>query len=193
MSGALLVSAPLALGRTGLPGGSVETARASSHELLRDAPPPAHTGGFGEPTCLICHSGNDPNDTRGSLKIDAPASYTSGATYRIRVRLRHPELRAGGFEASIRDRSGLQAGQIVIDTSQTGVTSFGEVLYVHHRRATTKAAGDSIEWTFAWTAPDGTDDVTIHVAANAADDDDSPLGDFIFTHSIVIPARRPGP
>ena len=59
LSGALLtVSAPLAL-----------------HDVLRDAPPPAHTGGFGEPTCLTCHFGdaNDPASAVSRLVADGRA------------------------------------------------------------------------------------------------------------------------
>ena len=34
-----------------------------------EVPPPGHTGGFGEPTCVICHQGSD-------LKAFGAVSYT---------------------------------------------------------------------------------------------------------------------
>jgi len=36
----------------------------------------------------------------------------------------------------------------------------------------------------------GTGAVVLHVAANAANDDDSPLGDFIYASAVQVP---PGP
>lgn len=169
--------------------GALATAGApfALHGLLRDAPPPAHTGGFGEPTCQTCHMG-DVNDPRGSLDIAAPAFYTPGATYEIRVRLRHPELMAGGFELSIRDSRGMQAGRFVMDTASIGITRLNDVVYLHHRRASTNATSDSIVWTFDWIAPEPIGDITIHAAANAGNDDQSPLGDYVYARSVGVRA-----
>lgn len=180
----------LALGGAFVSAGAPLALQDVLHDVLRDAPPPAHTGGFGEPTCLACHSSHEPNDPRGSLIIAGPEFYTAGATYELRVRLKHPDLRAGGFELSVRDRSGQQAGRFVMDTARTGRSSQSDVVYVHHTRASTIATGDSIVWAFDWVAPDEMGDIIIHAAANAADDDESPLGDFVFVHSLTIPVRR---
>ena len=38
-------------------------------------------------------------------------------------------------------------------------------------------------WTVVWTAPPGRLPVTFHVAANAADNDESARGDYIYTAS----------
>ena len=172
-------------------GGALLTASAPlvRHDVLRDAPPPAHTGGFGEPTCLTCHMG-DANDPRGALEISAPAYYTPGATYEIRVRLKHPELAAGGFELSVRDTAGRQAGRFITDTASVAVTTLNDVLYVHHVRASTRPTGDSISWSFDWVAPDNTNPLVIHVAANAGNDDESPLGDFVYVRSDSVAGVR---
>lgn len=159
------------------------------HDTFRDAPPPAHTGGFGEPTCHACHVGDKLNDARGALDITVPEYYTPGASYEIRVRLKHPQMMAGGFQLSIRDASGAQAGRFVMDTASTGVTTLNDIAYVHHRRASASTNTDSIVWTFDWIAPDRTGGITIHAAANASNDDASPLGDFVFTKAIVISGR----
>jgi hypothetical protein len=45
-------------------------------------------------------------------------------------------------------------------------------------------------WWFRWTAPERVQgDVVIHVAGNAANDDNSPFGDFIYTKVVRIRAR----
>jgi len=162
------------------------------HGTFRDAPPPAHTGGFGEPTCHACHVGSDLNDARGALDITVPDYYTPGASYGIRVRLKHPEMMAGGFQLSIRDASGAQAGRFVMDTASTGVTTLNGIAYVHHRRVSASTNTDSIVWTFDWIAPDRAGSVTIHSAANAANDDASPLGDFVYAESAVVNGRAHG-
>jgi hypothetical protein len=57
--------------------------------------------------------------------------------------------------------------------------------------AGTTVSGDSIRWLFRWTAPsESGGPVVFHVAANAANFDDSPLGDFIYATSIAVPPQR---
>jgi hypothetical protein len=50
------------------------------------------------------------------------------------------------------------------------------------------AAGRPGRWTFRWTAPADAPGraVVFHVAANAANDDDSPLGDFIYARALRV-------
>ena len=36
-------------------------------------------------------------------------------------------------------------------------------------------------WVFRWTTPDADDPVIFHVAANSANGDNSPFGDYIYT------------
>src|SRR5690606_8758969 len=44
-----------------------------------DRPPPAHTGGFGEPTCQQCHFDAPLNDPGGALYVEGlPERYTPG-------------------------------------------------------------------------------------------------------------------
>ena len=35
-----------------------------------EKPPPGHTAGFGEPSCISCHLGNDVNAFGGSVTIE---------------------------------------------------------------------------------------------------------------------------
>lgn len=155
----------------------------------RDGPPPAHTGGFGEPTCQACHTGNDVNATGGELRVSGvPDGYRPGDTYVITVLLRSSGMAAAGFQATLRFdgsvQSGEQAGTIVHLDSRTHVTR-GEpdgVQYIHHLRTGTAPTTEELaSWSFEWTAPEEPLPVILHITANSANGDDSPLGDLIYT------------
>lgn len=78
-----------------------------------DEPPPAHTGGFGEPTCAECHDDNPVNADGGALQLDGiPQSYTPGRSYAIRILLRRVNLERAGFQlASSARRRGVPCGR----------------------------------------------------------------------------------
>jgi hypothetical protein len=166
---------------------------AAAAAVFRDAPPPAYTGGFGEPTCRACHADAPLNEASGTLAIDGiPDRYQPGRTYELEVTLRRDGMRRAGFELAARladgDGAGRQAGVVAPTDDRTVVAldSATRVAYLTHTLAgTTVAAGGTGRWTFRWTAP-GAGAVAIHVAANAANDDDSPLGDFIYTRAMRV-------
>lgn len=69
----------------------------------RENPPVAHTGGFGEPTCRVCHFDGPLDPPGGELEVEGlPPGYEPGRTYPLTITLRHPELEAGGFELAVR-------------------------------------------------------------------------------------------
>lgn len=156
---------------------------------FKEGPLPNMTGGFGDQTCRLCHFDDDLNAPGGSLTLDGvPATYTPGRRYEITVRIARAEIVRGGFEIAARFASGPQAGRQAgtwhIDaprlqtvTSQTDPS----LVFVQHTTAGTDASTPgSVTWTFAWTAPVSDAPVQFNVAANAANDDASPLGDFIY-------------
>jgi hypothetical protein len=172
----------------------------------RDRPPPAHTGGFSEPLCTTCHIQADVNAGTGSIAIAGlPHEYESGATYTLTITIAQEGLRAGGFQISARFEDGAQAGSLAAaqaDEARVDVTAQNGVQYSHHVYAGTQAvAPDTARWHVVWTAPPaarvspapqaaGTSPaphaagpVIFHVAGNAADDDESPLGDMIYAIS----------
>ncbi|HEX7050794.1 MAG TPA: choice-of-anchor V domain-containing protein [Longimicrobiales bacterium] len=164
---------------------------AAARPRFPDRPPPAHTGGFGEPTCQECHFEGEPNEPGGTLTLaGVPEAYRPGERYRITITLARSGMRRGGFELAARHASGplegRQAGELRPVDARAAVTPYGTpaVTYVHHT-----AAGTALEtpgtarWTIEWTAPTTGGPVIFHVAANAADDDESPFGDFIYTTS----------
>ena len=145
--------------------------------------PPGHTGGFGEPDCSACHSGFAPNAPTGELSIQGlPAGYAPGATYRLAILLQHPELASGGLQLAMRTRDGEPAGELVPASARTAVVNAAGQAYLQHTREGTRTGTDgSIRWEFDWRAPQTAEPVVLNLAANAANDDFSPLGDFVYT------------
>jgi hypothetical protein len=160
-----------------------------------DHPPVAHTGGFGEPTCALCHTGAALNAAGGSLDFPgAPDVYRPGERYRVRLVLARGGMAAGGFQLAARCGDGSQAGHLAApDAARTAVTTDANsgVGYAHQTAdGTAPAAPGRIEWEVEWTAPaPGCGEVRFHAAANAANGDDSSLGDHVYARELAV---RPG-
>jgi len=157
---------------------------------FKEGPYPNVTGGFGEQSCHVCHLDNAVNAPGGQLDIDGtPARYTAGDTYRITVTIAREGLRRGGFEIASRFASGKlkgkQAGRwkplderVHLIPGATDET----LIFVQHTLAGSRAAvpGQN-RWTIDWEAPAAAAaPVQFNVAANAANNDDSALGDYIY-------------
>ena len=174
----------------------VTTTAASAPSLYRTGPPPAHTGGFGEPHCGECHFDAPVNHPAGSLHVRATAEYQAGATYPLVVVLKDKELKTAGIQITTRfaegHRAGTQAGSLRGPAGRTR-TVLGEdgVAYMTHTEAgvDTEAPGVA-RWTFEWTAPDDVAPVAVHVAANAANDDRSEFGDRVYLGCVLIAEDR---
>lgn len=153
------------------------------HRAFPFGAPPGTTGGFDEPTCISCHFGNELNDPAGSLTIEGlPERYTPGQAYRLIVRLRRPDMAAAGFQLSVRTAAGTQAGTLAVEDGATAVKvqEAAGIHYAGHTEPGSRlAAPGAAEWPVLWTAPAG-GPVTFSAAANAADDDRSPLGDYVY-------------
>ncbi len=158
-----------------------------------DGPPPAHTGGFGEPTCYDCHfDGPEPGQT-AALRLDGlPETVVPGTRYPLTVTLVHPGMARAGFQLSARHPGGRQAGVFLAPDSlrvqlQRSPT---RVVYAAHTRAgNALTAPDTARWRLLWQAPATHAPVVFHLAANAANGDDSAFGDVIFLRadSLGIP------
>jgi hypothetical protein len=167
---------------------------------FREGPLPNMTGGFGDQTCRMCHFDGPLNAPGGRLVVSAPVSYVAGKTYPVSVTLTRKGIERGGFEISARFTGGTargrQAGAWTVppDGRVQSVKSQQDaaLVFLQHTTAgsTTKTPG-TIAWTLQWTAPTGGGPVQFNVAANAANDDASPLGDHIYTSQRVSrPAAR---
>ena len=128
----------------------------------------------------------------------APEVYSPGKTYDMVVSVERAGLSRAGFQLAARfadgRAAGTQAGALAPNgpVGRSAVTwdSLRRVSYIQHTDQGTRldsgAAGR--RWSFRWTAPERTQGVVvIHVAGNAANDDNSPFGDFIYTTVVRIP------
>ena len=161
----------------------------------RDGPPLGFSGGFGESDCTSCHFEAEVNSAAGRLVLSGvPVAYEPGETYRVQLRLTHPGVVIGGFEMTARfEGGGAQAGRLSFlpeDRDRIAVGTSYQIQYVHHLRlGTTAVAQDTARWTVLWTAPPEREGaVLMHAVGNAADDDDTQFGDYIYT---VTASSRP--
>lgn len=177
-------------------GGAADAARgepprdpppAASHA---DGAPPGHTGGFGEPTCVRCHF--DATAGEGRLEVTGfPAAWAPWGEYPVEVRLVSPGMRRAGFQLSVRFREGAlagrQAGTLRADEAGVRVVEGDSsgVAYAGHAEPGAVGADGRATWRVTWLAPSDTGAAAVlHVAANAANGDDSEFGDAIYTDSL---------
>jgi hypothetical protein len=162
-----------------------------------EGPPPAHTGGFGEPTCVACHLGSDLNQPGSTLEIiGLSGTYSSGTAYEVTVRILSFDMQAAGFQGAFRwaegENRGRGAGRVKAGEPRVNVVE-GEngVQYVQHTPVGVPADGETAEWTFTWTAPVATGAIDFHVAANSGNGDNSPLDDLVYTLSVHLKSSGP--
>lgn len=174
--------------------------RAASHTPPHiEGPLPGYTGGFGEPTCAICHFGAPLNEPGATLEVAGlEGGYRPGERHSVTVRFESFDMLAAGFQGAFRfedgDLRGTGAGEIrPVDDRVTVVPGEGgDTEYVQHTRAGSAPTDGAIDWTFDWRAPEWEAPVVLHVAANSGGDDDSPLDDLVHTLSVTLtPAVEP--
>ncbi len=147
-----------------------------------DNPPPAHTGGFGEPTCHFCHFENDLNAAGGNLMVEGlEGGYVSGEAKTIEVRLSRSGMQLAGFQLAMRFADGRQAGSLIPVDERVVVDAVNQIQYIRHTKGGSTPLGpDSTKWIFKWKPPASSLPVVLHLAANAANGDASEFGDSIY-------------
>ena len=165
-----------------------------------DGPPEGTTGGFGEPTCESCHHGEPPNAPGGALRVVAPETFTPGEEHVVEVRLERGGMGRAGFQLSVRfaggARGGSQAGELLPVGGDVQVVASHDVAYAGHTATGVDGVAEGVAtWRLRWRAPDAAAPVVFHAAANAANDDDSELGDHVYTAEVVaqpaVASQRP--
>jgi Membrane bound beta barrel domain (DUF5777) len=170
------------------------------HAFAR-GPLPKLAGGFGENTCINCHGSHKLNDGRargGTFEIvGAPKAYVPGYTYPLKVVIGQPGQSRWGFELSARfAESGKQAGQLVPSDDNTRVVESDGVRYIEHTVKGTHAGSPNgpTEYHFNWIAPDSPGGLVLfNGAGNAANSDNSPNGDFIYSAGAWSEAEGTAP
>lgn len=157
-------------------------------------PVPSRTGAPGELTCATsgCHLGTAVNSGGGTLTISGmPANYTLNQEYTITVNLAQTGRVRFGFEATVIDDTGKEAGTIsLLEPNRTqlfnGVVGGNLRRYISHNVNGNSGSGQST-WTFRWKAPaSDIGKVTVYVAGNAANNNGSADGgDLIYTRNAA--------
>lgn len=167
---------------------------------FKEGPYPNVTGGFGEQSCHLCHLDNPVNAPGGAVDVrGVPSAYSAGQSYPITVTVTREDLTRSGFEIAARYASGKlkgrQAGtwRVLDGRAQLIPGAVDKALtFVQHNLAGSRTASPgSNSWTIEWTAPaPAAAPVQFDVAVNASNDDDSPLGDYIYLKRVrSAPAR----
>ena len=151
------------------------------------------TGGFGEQSCHSCHFSYDLNDSRGELLVDGISnSYKPDQVYKIEIKLRHEEMKNGGFQLTARFGDGTQAGEFEWVNERLAFTPErrvgGDVKYLQHTAEGSELTDDrKTNWVFYWKAPSrGEKPVIFNIAANAGNDDLSAFGDWVYLKEIIL-------
>lgn len=152
-------------------------------------PVPKMTGGFGEGTCTSCHRSEPLNEGRlrgGVFQImGVPKTFVSGESYLMSVVIGQPGQSRWGFELTVRFAgSGMQAGRLVPSDAMTQVKDADGIQYIEHTADGSRAgtSDGTVEFHFTWIAPDPSGgQVFFNAAGNAANSNNSPAGDYIYT------------
>ena len=155
-------------------------------------PEPAKTGGFGELTCRQsgCHVSYELDAGKtsglGDLLISGlPTQYEPGKIYPVKLAVTHTQdRRYWGFQLAARMKeTGAQAGELKPTDDSTQVLDEKGITYIEH---TLKGIAANT-FTFSWVAPTTSGgEIVIHAAGNAADGDDTPEGDYIYSTSVTV-------
>lgn len=142
----------------------------------------------GEPrTCLVCHF--EGNGGEGSVSIDVPEGVEPGDTVSVTVTVSGlQEDGRQGFELAVEDTDGDPfVGEFDLAGS-TNVRFPNNADSTRHEVTHTQAGTALSTWTVNWIAPGDLDgDVTFYAAGNAANADEAPGGDYIYTTTAVLP------
>ena len=126
-----------------------------------------------------------------------PDTYTAGQPYGITITLKRPSISQGGLQLAARvatgELKGNQAGslQAVNARVQVAIAEDRDVQYAQHTSlGSDLISTETASWTIEWISPTTDGSVAFHVAANAANDDTSEFGDFIYTQNgLTRPPR----
>ena len=153
--------------------------------------PAGRAGAPGESSCFECHNDLELNEPEGRLVISGvPDTWDPGRPYVLTVMLESEGMVRAGFQATA------SAGSLrPVDGRVAAVPdSLGRPYVGHAPGRTIPDSGERTIWTLEWVAPEaGGGALHIYAAANSANGDNSPLGDFVYTTSAEVLPADPGP
>lgn len=166
---------------------------------LRTAGPGARlTNAPGEGTCTSCHGGTaiSSGTNWDRIRMDAPFTgngYIPDSVYRITISSRQAGIVKYGFQATVLTETGDNpAGDLrTLDTRVQRYTSnvSGQTRqYMGHTSSGTSAVtGDSVAWTFEWTAPSSNvGNVVLYLSFMSTNNNNASSGDVIYVKTFTI-------
>jgi uncharacterized protein (TIGR03437 family) len=168
----------------------------------------------GEDSCARCHAGPPGS---GSVTVDFPGAltYTPGARQHLVVRVTDSAGKRWGFQLTARQANspGTQAGtfapgadgytQLVCTQTNFRSQSFGDICatngmpleYIEHTQSGSRlGSSGAVAFEFDWMPPAGnTGNLTVYIAAVAANGDNSASGDHTYTARYTLAPAPAGP
>ena len=174
-------------------------------DITSNGAPPSSTGAPEEPNCTKsgCHQDFAVNSGPGAPNLTItgnPTSYTPGNTYTLTANITQSNLVRFGFQVvAIADRDSSNVGTFqVTEGSRTqiipGFGSLSNRNYMTYTFAGSAALSTGLgQWTFNWTAPAmDVGPVTFYLAAIAANNDGTDMGDYGYTKSLKLSSLTSG-
>jgi hypothetical protein len=156
-------------------------------------PPPAATNAPGEGACQTgrCHVQYQLNSGPGTLNATGiPNIYQLGEKYPIAISLRQESQKRWGFQLTVLDSAHQPAGDLILSDEQLTqkktevMADKSERQYVEHTVEGTYPGIKTgpVTWKVIWQAPSkDAGPVFFYTAANAANSNKKPWGDYIYT------------
>ena len=161
-------------------------------EAFSSGPPAAYTNAPGEDNCTECHTSFPVNSGKGAVAImGLPHDYLPGQQVQVHVTTSDPQALIFGFQVTAVDQTGTTVGtfsvpNVPVPKTQIvkGTIGSGSRQYVEQ---TTNGLFDPVvqgsnTWTFTWITPSQrAGKVTFYASGNAANSNQAPSGDYIYT------------
>lgn len=115
--------------------------------------------------------------------LGLPAQLVAGKLYELVIAV-EADSRSAGFQFTVRDTCGRQAGTLARADETTRIEAHDGIQYLGH------ADASNHRWRFTWRAPEKLGAVVFAGAVNAANDDQSELGDEIYLITELMEMER---
>jgi hypothetical protein len=173
-------------------------ATAGTNQINSNAAPLGSTGAPGENTCAksTCHIGSSINAGAAQLAVEINSlsnQYTPHQTYDLTVSLAQTGIERFGFQVLALNENNQNVGQFIVTDSTRTQPQQGLGIYTGRNYITYKYLGTNPfssglgKWDFQWQAPDSYQGkIKFFVAAVAANNDGTDLGDSVYTKQLVL-------
>lgn len=147
--------------------------------------------------CSSCHQGNGLNLPPGTFTLNLPQAYKPDSTYLLTLTLSRVGMLRWGFELTAQLNDSTRGGNLIVLNTQYTQKDSGSGTHKDYLKQTSDGTfpgtADQASWTFNWIAPGtGSGPVAFYASGLAANDDDSPSGDYVYTFSQTVQPQGAG-